>query len=134
MKKNLVLAMMALCMMTACGEKKSFDALGGEWNVVSVGEMAVPETADAFLGFNIAERLIYGNAGCNQLTGALPAELNPEVPMFAAMGCTRRMCADMTVEDALLPALGQVVDFKVDGDMLSLLDADGNPVVVLQKR
>ena len=126
--------MMALCMMTACGEKKSIDMLGGEWNIVSVGKMAVPESADAFLGFNIAEQLIYGSTGCNQLTGALPSELNPEIPMFAAMGSTRRMCPDMTVEDALLPTLGQVVDFKVDGDKLSFLDAAGNTVVSLQKR
>lgn len=134
MKKNLILVMMTLCMMTACGEKKSFDMLGGEWNVVSVGDMIVPDSADAFLGFDIAEQLVYGSTGCNQLTGSLPAELNPEVSMFAAMGSTRRMCADMSVEDALLPALGQAVDFRVDGNTLYLLDAASNIVVTLQKR
>ena len=134
MKKNLVLGMMALCLMTACGGKKSLEVLGGEWNVVSVGDMAVPESADAFLGFNIAEQLIYGSTGCNQLTAALPTELNPDVSLFAAMGSTRRMCADMSVEDALLPALAQAVDFRIDGDSLYLLDAAGNTVVVLKRR
>ena len=125
---------MALCMMTACGAKKSFEMLGGEWNVVSVGEMIVPDSVDVFLGFNIAEQLIYGSTGCNLLTGSMPAELNPEVSIFAAMGSTRRMCADMSVEDALLPALGQAVDFRVEGNNLCLLDATGNTVVALQKR
>lgn len=134
MKKNLVLGMMALCLMTACGGKKSLEVLGGEWNVVSVGDMAVPESADAFLGFNIAEQLIYGSTGCNQLTAALPTELNPDVSLFAAMGSTRRMCADMSVEDALLPALAQAVDFRIDGDSLYLLDAAGNTVAVLKRR
>lgn len=134
MKKNLVLAVMALCMMTACGEKKNFDMLGGEWNVVSVGELVVPDSADAFLGFDIAGQLIYGSTGCNRLTGSMPAGLDPAVSMFAAMGSTRRMCADMSVEDALLPALGQAVDFRVDGNNLYLLDAAGNAVVALQKR
>jgi heat shock protein HslJ len=136
MKKvaNLLVAVMAVFVMVSCNEKKGFDALNGEWNVVAVGEMAIPDSADAFIGFNVAEQLIYGNAGCNQLTGAMPAEINPEVSMFGAMGSTRRMCADMTVEDALLPALGQAVDFKVDGDALYLLDASGNTVVSLQKR
>jgi heat shock protein HslJ len=44
------------------------------------------------------------------------------------------MCADMTVEDALLPALAQAVDFKVDGNSLLFLDATGSPVVTLEKR
>ena len=44
------------------------------------------------------------------------------------------MCADMTVEDAMLPALGVTVDFKVDGTNLYLLDRAGNTVVSLEKR
>jgi len=136
MKKvtNLLVAVMAVFMMASCGDKKSFDQLNGEWTVVAIGEMAVPESADAFMGFDVAEQLIYGSTGCNQLTGAMPAELNPEVSMFAAMGSTRMMCADMTVEDALLPALAQAVDFKVDGDALHFLDATGSSVVTLEKR
>ena len=131
---NLFAALMAVVVMVSCAGKKSFNALGGEWNVVSVGELVVPDSVDAFLGFDIAEQLVYGCTGCNQLTGALPAEVSPEVPMFAAMGSTRMMCADMTVEDAMLPALGQVVDFKIEGNSLYLLDAEGNTEISLVKR
>ena len=134
MKKNFIFVVMSLLVMSACGEKKNFDVLNGEWDVLSVGELAIPDSVEAFLGFNITEHLVYGSTGCNQLTGALPVEVNPEVPMFAAMGSTRRMCADMTVEDALLPALGQVVNFKVEGNQLQLIDGVGKVVVVLQKR
>lgn len=136
MKKafNLFVALMAVVVMASCASKKNFDALNGEWNVVSVGEMAVPDSVDAFMGFDIAKQLVYGSTGCNQLTGALPAEVNPEMPIFAAMGSTRMMCVDMTVEDALLPALGQVVDFKVEGDNLYFLNAAGTTVVSLAKR
>ena len=42
--------------------------------------------------------------------------------------------ADMTVEDVMLPALGQVVDFNVEGDNLYLLGVDGAPLLSLQKR
>lgn len=136
MKKvtNLLVAVMALFVMASCNEKKGFDVLNGEWSVVAVGEMAIPDSAEAFIGFDVAEQLVYGNAGCNQLTGAMPAEINPEVPMFGAIGSTRMMCADMTVEDALLPALAQVVDFKVDGSNLYFLDVAGNEVITLKKR
>ena len=131
---NLLVATVAMLVMGSCHEKKTFDSLGGEWDVVAIGEMAVPDSVDAFMGFDIAEQLVYGSTGCNRLTGALPAEIEPEAPMFAAMGSTRRMCADMTVEDAMLPALGRVVDFKVDGTSLCLLDVAGNTVMLLEKR
>lgn len=136
MKKvfSLLVVVMAVLVMASCNEKGSLNVLNGEWNVVAIGEMVVPDSVDAFMGFNIAEQLIYGSTGCNQLTGAMPVEINPETLMFAAMGSTRMMCADMTVEDAMLPALGLVVDFKVDGESLYLLDAAGNTVVSLEKR
>lgn len=136
MKKlaNLFVSLMAVMVMGSCTEKKTFDALDGEWSIVTVGSMAVPDSIDAFIGFDVSGRMVYGSTGCNQLTGALPAEVNPASPMFAAMGSTRRMCVDMTVEDALLPVLGTVVDFSVDGDNLYLLDAAENKVVALMKR
>lgn len=136
MKKvtNLLVAVMAVFVMASCAEMKSLESLNGEWNVVTIGEMAVPDSVDAFVGFNVAEQLIYGSTGCNQLTGAMPAEVNSETLMFGAMGSTRMMCADMTIEDAMLPAMSQVVDFKVDGTSLYLLDAVGNTVISLEKR
>ena len=136
MKKvmNLLAGVMAVVAMASCAEKKSLEVLGGEWNVVSVGELVVPDSVGAFIGFDLAEQIIYGCTGCNQLTGALPAEVKPEVPMFAALGSTRMMCADMTIEDAMLPALGQVVDFNVEGDNLYLLGVDGATLLSLQKR
>ena len=67
-------------------------------------------------------------------TCSLPAVINAGVPLFAAMGSTRMMCADMTIEDAMLPALGSVVDFKLDGNTLLLLNADGQTVMTLVKR
>ena len=64
----------------------------------------------------------------------MPTEINSETLMFGAMGSTRMMCADMAVEDAMLPALAKVVDFKVNGNNLNLLDVDGNIVISLEKR
>ena len=131
---HLFVAAMAVMAMASCNEKKTLEALGGEWDVVAIGEMAVPDSIGAFMGFDLAEKMVYGSTGCNQLTGALPATVNSETPLFGALGSTRRMCADMTVEDVMLPALGEVVDFKVDGDHLYLLDATGQTVLSLQKR
>lgn len=136
MKKvtNLCMALVAALVMVSCVEKNTFEQLEGEWNVVSVGELIVPDSVDAFMGFNIAEQLVFGCTGCNQLTGTLPTEVSSDMPMFAALGSTRKACADMTVEDAMLPALGSVVDFKVEGENLYFLDAAGSTVLTLEKR
>lgn len=130
----LCVALVAALVMASCAEKKSVDVLGGEWRVVSVGEVAVPDSVDAFLGFNIADQQVYGSTGCNLLTGTLPSEVDTATPLFATLGSTRKQCADMSVEDALLPALARVVDFAVDGATLRLLDADGITVATLYKR
>ena len=50
------------------------------------------------------------------------------------MGSTRMLCADMAIEDAMLPALAKVVDFKVEGDNLYFLNAEGATVITLAKR
>lgn len=136
MKKmlNLCMALVAMLAMASCAGQKSFDKLNGEWNVISVGEVIVPEGVDAFMGFDVAEQLVYGSTGCNHLTGALPIEIAPSMPLFSAMGSTRMFCADMSVEDAMLPALACVVDFKVEGNNLYFFNADGITVMTLVKR
>ena len=134
MKKIWMLLVMAMLMVASCNEKKTFEVLNGEWKVVSIGEMLVPASVDAFVGFNTTEQVIYGSTGCNYLTGAMPTEINSEASIFSAMGSTRMMCADMTVENAMLPALAKVVDFKVEGNSLNFLAVDGNTVVSLEKR
>ena len=51
---NLFVALMAVVVMVSCADKKSTKALGGEWDVVSVGELVVPDSVDAFMGFLLA--------------------------------------------------------------------------------
>lgn len=131
---NWCVALVAMFVLVNCAEKSRFEALEGDWRVVSVGELLVPDSVDAFMGFNVAEQLVYGCTGCNHLTGALPTEANPSSPLFANMGSTRMLCADMAIEDAMLPALAKVVDFKVEGDNLYFLNAEGATVITLAKR
>ena len=131
---NLCVAMVAMCVMVSCAVKNSFEKLNGEWNVVSVGEVLVPESVDAFIGFDVVGQLAYGSTGCNHLTGTLPAKKSTSTPLFSAIGSTRMLCANMTVENVMLPALASVVDFKVKGSDLYLFDADGDIVLTLVKR
>ncbi len=131
---NLCVALLAAYVMVSCTEKKDFEVLNGEWNVVSVGEMSIPDSVDVFMGFNAAEQLVYGNTGCNYLTGVLPSKVDPSTPLFATIGSTRKWCNDMAIEDAMIPALMDVVDFKVEEDTLWLLNAEGTATLTLVKR
>ena len=53
---HLFVAAMAVMAMASCNEKKTLEALGGEWDVVAIGEMAVPDSVGAFMGFDLAEK------------------------------------------------------------------------------
>ena len=127
----LFVALMTALVMVSCTSKKNLDVLEGEWGVVVVGDMAVPDSVDAFLSFNVAEQTLSGYAGCNYLTGTLHDIVDVPKPLFSAIGSTRKWCPDMTIEDALLPALSHVVDFSIENDTLFLLDATGASVVAL---
>lgn len=131
---NLLVAFMATIIMVSCAEKKSLDVLGGKWSVVSVGDLLVPDSVDAFIAYDLVEGVLYGSTGCNMLTFVTPDNMDGDTPIFALMGGTQRMCRDMNVEKAMLPALGLVTDFKVAGDSLYLLDASGVTVVSLVRQ
>lgn len=69
------------------------------------------------------EKRISGFAGCNQLTGGYT--LSGEKVKFV-VASTKMMCPEeqMAVEDFLLKALSTATSFKIDGDMLELLDGE----------
>ena len=53
---------------------------------------------------------------------------------FDAIGSTKRMCADMATEDAILQALGSVKGFALNGENLILNDGEGKELMELKKR
>ena len=127
--------------MGSCGSSKSaaaLSAIGGEWDVMEIdgSPVKVVEGQDApFMGFDVAGKLVYGSAGCNRLTGGLNADAKTGKINFGALGSTRMMCHDMTNEDNMLRALGEITGYKLksDGTMTFGNDAD-KVLMVLKKR
>ena len=134
MKKYVFLAMMAMLVMTGCRSTKSVDALQGEWAVVTIGNWEVPDSVEAYLGFNVGEHFIYGNAGCNEIMGTLVDKMDKGAPLFGSLGGTRKLCRDMRAENMLMEALGKVYAFHADGASLYLLGADDEVLVTLERR
>ena len=140
MKKMNVMLMSVLAsglLMMSCGSAKksvSIADLAGEWVIVEVNDKAVSAEETPFLGFEVNEGQLYGNAGCNSLMANFDLSKTSGELTFDAIGSTKRMCADMATEDAILQALGEVRSFALDGENLKLNNADGKELMELKKR
>ena len=102
---------------------------------MEVKNQTLPSDSEAFLGFDAKEMQIYGNCGCNDLTGSyIIDESQPSAFTFENVGVTQKMCQDMETEMAILSALADVKGFALENARLSLTDAEGNKLMTLEKK
>lgn len=136
MKKAIM--MMGLVSLMACGTSKKtvpFTSLEGEWIITEVNNEEVKAEVTPFLGFDTKEKSLYGNAGCNSLMGILEVDENkPGTLSFGSVGSTKRMCADMAAEDAILQTLGKVKGYEMTENTLILHDEAGKEIMELKKK
>lgn len=122
-------------------EKKESDVklsiLKGEWKIVSVNGEDVPTGMEKqpFLAFDLKEKRIHGNAGCNLINGGFETNAsNAKSISFPAVISTMMACPDMEIEGKILKAINDVKSFDVlSGGGIGLYDANGALVLVLQK-
>ena len=87
--------------------------------IIPVSDKHVPGEA-------VIENRVAGNFGCNQMLGSY--ELKSENSIRLELGGTRRMCADMAVEDLFSAKLNSVDQYKIEGDTLYLM-TKGSPIL-----
>ena len=91
-----------------------------------------------FIGFDVAQKRIYGNSGCNRMMGSFEADsLKPGTLKFGQIGSTRMMCPDMKTEQMVLGALDKVTSFQTVSDkpdVITLCNQDGQPLMTLERR
>ena len=129
----------AAALLTGCSSSKTMApsaSLAGEWTIEKIDGAAIDKKAGdniPFMGFDTTSKRIYGNTGCNSLTGELKAD-NGKIDLDN-MGCTRMMCANMTNERKVLDALGKVKGYEINakGNLL-LTNAQGKEVILLFKK
>lgn len=110
--------------------------LAGEWIISELnGEAVKKMDKTPFLAFNIDEKRVHGNAGCNIINGGFSQEEGNTASLkFSQMISTMMACPDMEVESQVLKALDAVRSFKMNQDKsVSLLDENGNAVLSLVK-
>lgn len=142
--KKIVIKLMALCagvLMVSCGNGKnklSVPALDGEWTITEVDGQQVSMDKMPFIGFDVAQKRIYGNSGCNRIMGSFEVDsLKPGALKFGQMASTRMMCPDMKVEQSVLTALNEVTSYQTVSDqpeVIALCNRDGKPLLTLEKR
>lgn len=134
MKKMLIsAAAFAAVVLSSCGTTGKSVDISGEWNVVSVkGEQVA---GNPYIGFDLAEGRIYGNAGCNRIMGGVEVDsVNPGKIGFTGVGVTRMMCPDMKTEQKVLEALNEVAGYQASSAGVELTDKDGNVLMSLEKK
>lgn len=120
MKKVLLSICMvsAVFAMSSCGSTKeaaSLSSLNGEWNIIEVNGSAIVPAENQelpFIGFDTATGKVYGNSGCNRMMGSIDLNSKPGTIDMSRLGSTRMACPDMTTEQNVLNALGQVKSYK----------------------
>lgn len=143
MKKVFVSFCMAAALtgLSSCASTKNVvtvSSLSGEWNIIEINGSAVVPASNQefpFIGFDTKSGKVYGNSGCNRLMGSFDVNAKPGQLDLGALGSTRMMCPDMTVEQNVLAALGQVKKYRqLDKENIALYGSSKRPLVVLQKK
>lgn len=122
-------------------EKKRSDreilVLEGDWSIAEVNGEAVPDGLEnqPFLSFNLQEKRIHGNAGCNTLNGDFQTDSkNSRSISFPGTATTMMACPNMELEGKILKALNEVSSFDTLSEGIGLYDASSKLVLVLKKK
>lgn len=138
----------ALCMtglvaaVTSCKTSNnaatSTSELNGEWKITEVNGQNITKTKnpnEAFIGFDVAKKSMYGSTSCNSFFGELNADANKGTISFGNAGSTRMMCEDIKTEEQVLKAVNETKSYELKGGKkLTLKSADGKVLMTLQKR
>ena len=110
----------------ACSSSSDAD---GSWQLTDfrtpAGELASPVGVEITL--DVEDGSFSGNAGCNQYFGDASVDSG-----VTQVGTTMMMCPDnvMLQEDLYLSLLAEASSLEVDGDVMTIADADGQVILV----
>lgn len=142
---SIILVLASIVIMSGCRSHykaiSDINELEGEWNVIELeGKSLSSDNPLPFLSFDLKEKRLSGNTGCNRIIGSLDIdESNSEMISFPQVGSTRMACPDMYVEDNLLRLLSSVKYFESMSKTkpvtrILLCDESKNPIMLLEKK
>lgn len=118
---------------------QALGAISGDWAIEEVlGKPAVGETAP-FIKFVPAENRLYGNNGCNTMSGEYKSSYVDKTISFGNIATTMKLCAktgitDIEIGQALELTKKYTIDTSTPDHQLRFYDAAGNEVMRLMHR
>lgn len=124
-------------MLFACSEVKTdVKALDGKWKVVEVKGEKVTEEGQPLMEFNMAEKKLHGNTGCNLFNTTITLDPQDISSLTIAPGATTMMaCPNMDLETSVLQSMDQVRSVKAgkDENEMLLVGQEGDVLFVLAR-
>lgn len=132
----MTLFVLSILSLAACSGNPSA-SLAGTWKLISYGSPASPTPAvpdvDASVIFG-SDGTLSGNVGCNSFNGSY--KVDGETVTFGAIASTLMACADPIAqqEGMVFNVFVNTATFELDGNTLTVISADGNSVVVFERK
>jgi heat shock protein HslJ len=130
--------LLAAVLLAACAGSTP-DSIAGQWKLVSYGPSdapgQTPAAADVETSIEFdAEGRMGGNVGCNGFGGDYTVD--GDTIEFGPIVSTMMFCEGPVGEQegATLAVFQETAKFMLDGDMLTITSADGNSVIVLERK
>lgn len=120
-------------------DEQAHGVITGDWAIETVlGKPAVGETAP-FLKFAPGENHVYGNNGCNTMSGDYTWDSAKKTISFGNIATTMMLCAktgitDVEIGQALQLAKKYAIDYTGSDHQLTFYDEAGNVVMQLMHR
>lgn len=140
MKKSLLLwislFIIAGSMLAACSGAVSM-SLTGDWKLIAYG----PSTNPILVGSDVETSLSFGpdgklngNVGCNSFNGEY--KVDGANLTFGPIASTMMACADpiMQQESTVFNVFTDTATFKIEGNVLTVISADGNSAVTFERK
>jgi heat shock protein HslJ len=131
---GLVVLAAALVFATSIFAGQSQDLAGTAWHLSAINGQAPVEALDPLTLTFDAEGRMGGNSGCNGFGGAYAVDGSQLT--LSELVSTLRACADEAQnnqEAAIMAALQAVAQYAIDGDTLTLKDANGAALLVYSR-
>lgn len=115
------------------GSPKIGDLEAAQWKLIEFNDTTV-NNSGIVLTFNGAEKMIYGQAPCNNFFASYSLlEGDKDNIHIGPCGATKKYCPDSQLEDAFTMRFESITTLKIDGDKLLLIDKQGTLVGVCIK-
>jgi heat shock protein HslJ len=131
MKNLLFVGLLIMVAVTACSGGASAD-IQGQWKLVSYDQ--TPAVPDVETSIEFKDGQMNGNVGCNGFGGEY--KVKGDKIEFGPVMSTMMFCEGPVGEQEMgtLAVLQEKTSFAIDGNTLTITSADGNSVIVLEKK